>query len=786
MGDAKKEGNDGVSPFDSFSAYDVFKQPKVESDDPPRESAKPKFQPKVKPRPQAKSKAQAPSASAKSQVKKESSAGPSKIEIEPAEPPAPPKQVLDAEVGDIVMKDAAEEVTEVKHMDVDVKLEAEIKEEEVEIKDEPMSPVFTQPGEDRVVREIDVYFTPCIDPDSKVYLLQYPLRPYWRPYGLEERCQEVRVKPKQSRLEVDLVIDNDGENYDDSVKEHLKITKQTLTSSRTPLSAGYALGILRQNKLHLNPVHAAVQLRPLMSYVEKGEESTKKNRKGTGYDEEMADADEENEEEPPEAKPKMVPLQVELKKETERQEQMRLQSHAYLKKLDEAEPWIALEPHGIDSPVTDEFRQKMVAVEDFQIPFSMNMHDYVNTLVPGRASTGSNEATFKEDNGNEGFSRSFLDTLPLEERFGMLLSKGRVQVLQFEHLMRLAPTGSTEEEVLEVLQQFAYLVQGCWVAASSLRYNGDICKVRDYILLLFNKNRLVRHEQLEELKLSKETIREVLVSLAVQRPAAGGWEFQEATDRSFMKNHQNIVKEQSQRWSENEEGIKKAAFSVKIVTKDNMKSTESSSQHSNTFATDSRKGSVTTDMNGTAQGVKPAQVIDGGQVAGTGAENKNITGRTMPEETRVALPGVLREVLTNRLCNLQEICQSLRNLAKGKLSAKNINPKAVAAAVAAAKGASAPLPELTAVINQVASNINGVYFLTSLGNPTLDPFRDVVIKLLRTKGPGTALRKVDITEACKIALGREVPQAVYLKVMKELCNARGNGWVLKTGDGRPE
>lgn len=217
-----------------------------------------------------------------------------------------------------------------------------------------------------------------------------------------------------------------------------------------------------------------------------------------------------------------------------------------------------------------------------------------------------------------------------------------------------------------------------------------------------------------------------------------------------------------------------------------MKSTESSSQHSNTFATDSRKGSVTTDMNGTAQGVKPAQVIDGGQVAGTGAENKNITGRTMPEETRVALPGVLREVLTNRLCNLQEICQSLRNLAKGKLSAKNINPKAVAAAVAAAKGASAPLPELTAVINQVASNINGVYFLTSLGNPTLDPFRDVVIKLLRTKGPGTALRKVDITEACKIALGREVPQAVYLKVMKELCNARGNGWVLKTGDGRPE
>jgi DNA-directed RNA polymerase-3 subunit RPC5 len=194
----------------------------------------------------------------------------------------------------------------------------------------------------------------------------------------------------------------------------------------------------------------------------------------------------------------------------------------------------------------------------------------------------------------------------------MLLAKGRVQVLLFEHLMRLAPTGSTEKEVLEVLLQFAYLVQGCWVATSSLRYNGDICKVRDYFILQFNKNRLVRHEQLEELKLPKETIREVSVSLVVQRPAVGGWEFQEVTNRSFMKNHQNIVKEQSQRWSENEEGIRKEAFSFKIVNKDNLKSTESSSQHSNTIATSSRKGSVKTDMNCTAQGVKPAQFIDGG------------------------------------------------------------------------------------------------------------------------------------------------------------------------------
>lgn len=53
----------------------------------------------------------------------------------------------------------------------------------------------------------------------------------------------------------------------------------------------------------------------------------------------------------------------------------------------------------------------------------------------------------------------------------------------------------------------------------------------------------------------------------------------------------------------------------------------------------------------------------------------------------------------------------------------NSNPKAAAAAVAAAKAANAPAPELAAAVNRVATCLGGVYFLTSLGNPQLDPFR---------------------------------------------------------------
>lgn len=71
--------------------------------------------------------------------------------------------------------------------------------------------------------------------------------------------------------------------------------------------------------------------------------------------------------------------------------------------------------------------------------------------------------------------------------------------------MKVAPEGCTERAVLAVLQQKALLVQGCWVAASSLRYGAGnpTCIVRDYILLRFTKNRVIQKEDLEHLKVRR-------------------------------------------------------------------------------------------------------------------------------------------------------------------------------------------------------------------------------------------------------------------------------------------
>lgn len=147
-----------------------------------------------------------------------------------------------------------------------------------------------------------------------------------------------------------------------------------------------------------------------------------------------------------------------------------------------------------------------------------------------------------------------------------------MHVLQFDRLMKLAPPGCSEQEVLDVLKGIALLVQGCWVAPSVLRYSGPITVVRDYILLLFTKSRVVRHQELDELKVPKEMLREVLVSLAVQRGAAAGWEFQESTDKSFLKRHQTVAKEKAQQWAANEAAIKAHAMNLNISSMDEVKS----------------------------------------------------------------------------------------------------------------------------------------------------------------------------------------------------------------------
>ncbi|KAI3841046.1 hypothetical protein MKX03_018277 [Papaver bracteatum] len=391
--------------------------------------------------------------------------------------------------------------------------------EEVESKELVESMEVDNDEDDEVVREIDVFFKPSpIDVDTQLYVLQYPLRPSWRPYDME-KCQEVRVKPKKVQVEIDLSLDMD-ENYDVGVEEHLRITKQTLLSQKVPLTRGCAVGVLVGNKLHLNPVNAAVQLRPSMEHVIPDNLKKKKN---------------------------IVEATVKSEKTSGGPGPSRTKGNLVRplngQDIEVDEPWVSLEYHSVDSIFSSRFRQKMTSEESTPIQFSMNPYDYVNSLCP---------PTPIEDNRSKSSLRRLCMSLPLEEKFKKWFAEGD-QVNRFASIKYLAPYDS-EEIVLEEIQKHANLVQGLWVCRTNLLpLKGAEAAARDYILCLFRKSDLIPEKMLSEYP--KESVKQTMASLAVFRDKCRDWKFKVPTDMSFIKDHPEIVKEQENLWGVREKKV---------------------------------------------------------------------------------------------------------------------------------------------------------------------------------------------------------------------------------------
>uniref|UniRef100_A0A5B7AY01 DNA-directed RNA polymerase III subunit RPC5 n=1 Tax=Davidia involucrata TaxID=16924 RepID=A0A5B7AY01_DAVIN len=609
-----------------------------------------------------------------------------------------------------------------------------VKMDETEGSEEPKAdPMEEDSDEDQVVREIDVFFTP---PDSKtqLYVLQYPLRPCWRPYELDERCEEVRVKPISKKVEVDLSVDVDSRNYDPDFNLESKMTKQTLSSSLKPTRAtGYAVGVLMGNKLHLNPIHAVVQLRPSMEHLKSG--GSKKINVTSNVEVTIKSEEPEGEKSlgPSKKQNKMPGILNEQNKDIE-------------------ECWVPLKHHGSKSDLSTSYLKKMVAQETSPIQFSMSPYDYVNSLCPGLSSD-----VIKP----KGPSIRSLLPLPLEEGYKIWFCEGP-PVNRFDTLKYLAPKDSIEE-VLAVLQKHAQLVQGLWVPKSSLLYEGGQGRealARDYILLLFRKNPLVSLDQVNISKILVKAMKDVLNVLAVERPSFKDWKFKETQDMSFIKRHPDIVKEQEQAWERVEKPIIDSIFgggkngpSLKNSSKPDMASRPGASKNSNKGAAKSSNGAL--------------------------------SRMPMSHETREALPKALQKLFqSHKVCSFQQICQRLRDMAVSD----SIRQKGFAReAIAAANGIDAPQEELLEIFSQVAINIHGVFVSkSSPDHPQHDELRKIVINLLIAEGPNAKLKKASIIEAARLQLKRDITPNEYQKVLNELCVSQGSAWVLKSGDGNPK
>ncbi|KAK6783109.1 hypothetical protein RDI58_020905 [Solanum bulbocastanum] len=583
----------------------------------------------------------------------------------------------------------------------------------------------TDSDHDEVVREIDVCINPSFDPSTQLYVFQYPLRAVWRPYELEERCQEVRLRPSTAEMEVDLAIDLDSKNFDRDSVHAATMKKQMLSTSWMPLptcASGYAVGVLIGDKLHLNPVHAVVQLRPSRWNLK---ESELKKNVTTNNDEKSVENEDVKEKRPVgPSKKQNKPPGIEK---------------------DIGEHWLHLKYHGARSDISARYLQKMAMEEGSPVPFSMSPVDYLNAFCPGRTT----------DTDRLKILRTRLSQLPLEERVRIWLLEGP-PIHRFDALKHLGPDNSADE-IIRVLQIYAQLVQGLWVPKSSLVYgtnSGVEVLARNFVLYEFTKGILIKKSVFGRRPEFLKAATPALKSLAVERPDLNDWKLKEHPDKKFENLYGDVVREQQATW----ECLGKQINDV--LPGGRNRPTMKNPLNPNA------------DIPALPSGDKPTSSL--------------LLRTSMSEEIREALPKALQEVFrTYKVCSFQQIRQGLRKLGVSKsYPPKGAPRKAITASIDVFD---APQEEIQAVINQVAVNIHGVYVLkSSPDNPQYDTLRKVVIDLFMAEGPSAKLKKASVTEAAKLQLNRDITNVEFLKVMKELCHSEKSAWVLRSGDGKPE
>ncbi|KAL1316391.1 hypothetical protein HN51_068587 [Arachis hypogaea] len=583
-------------------------------------------------------------------------------------------------------------------------------------------------AEDTVVREFDVFFGPSVDAATQLYVLQYPLRPRWRPYELEERCEEVRLNPKSSNMEIDLSVDLDSSNIDTETASRFNFTKQTLATKWNPSSANcYAVGLLKGDKFQLHPVNAVVQLRPAFHHLHSGG-SKRKNQVSTG--ENATVKIEGSIEEKSAAAPKKQNKQTEL---------------SLGQQSDDDEGWVALKYHSCKSDISSRYLDKMMMHESHPIKFTMDVDDYVTALCPGV---------------NNISSKRHLLSLPVEERLKKLLVEDP-PFRRFSAIKHFAREYS-DEELAEFLHKHAILIQGFWTAKSKLLSHKDDSGIgelaRDFVILLFSKSLRVQASDLNLGGKVGNALKEWLNKFGLEGcdPLKSGgtlyWKFPEVPDDSFKKRHPNIAERQEEMLKNLEAKLSDFGRRV-IVAKRKFDKDGVASQHVKSELVKSAKSEQVTSLSGASCG-----------------------RMTMSNATRQALLVAITKLLqTHRVCSLQMMRQRLREMAISTSLLSKTESKVASDAMVGFEG---PQEELKAVVSEVAYDIHGSYVLKVQD----DPFRDVVITLLRGKSDGK-LKKAEICAAATATLNREVTSNEYTRVMSELCVSKGSYWHLKSGDG---
>ncbi|XP_066920648.1 DNA-directed RNA polymerase III subunit RPC5-like [Clytia hemisphaerica] len=414
--------------------------------------------------------------------------------------------------------------------------------------------------DDPVVHEIDICLAKALA--EKLFLFQYPVRPSSFSYDHTPHLA-TRMKPKQQKVELELGMDIGASTYcfprgeqiahavdrgvdgnnQNAFFQSTVMDRHMLTSTRaTQNSAKYAAAVYAKGALHITPVKGILQLRPSFNYFDKAEENQKKAAAAL-----KADHEESQDEEEPEAK--LVQLRfARNSKNSSKQANQKAQN------VDEE--WVKMEFHQ-----PDDFRSKLERKllychqNDFEAPeFTLTSRDYLKVLAPPE----EQDSSLPADMPQGVLSLLKLKTMGFSEQVKALLVTAKV--LQFTQLCVLLGGGLDDKIVLKALEQYAMLVQGCWVVKSEVLYPKGtksqisgidaekIWPTRDYVMFCFNRKRVLsRKEVASTSRLPTEELREVLEQMGRQQRAQG-WEFMLSADVDFLHKHHDVCTSQMNAW----------------------------------------------------------------------------------------------------------------------------------------------------------------------------------------------------------------------------------------------
>ncbi|KAG1440069.1 hypothetical protein G6F56_012057 [Rhizopus delemar] len=264
--------------------------------------------------------------------------------------------------------------------------------------------------EDEILAEYPVYLNNELS--KYLYLFQYPMRS--SPFNGRTGPTAARLKPHSKMVEVDLPLDTRsasysterGEDfamglndktiktaYDRRMEEHEEelggfynktpkkteeelLDKMTLTSTSIPSQTKYAVGMIRNQELHLTPINTTVQLRPGFKYIDKIDDKWKAANKR------IQDVEKQEEKKKVAETNQAQSVQVSVKN-VERSGNIRKNQYSMAVKNADEEDWQPIAYYDEYSLQAEKVSEKLYAVNREELQCTTSNEEYLDQLSFG-------------------------------------------------------------------------------------------------------------------------------------------------------------------------------------------------------------------------------------------------------------------------------------------------------------------------------------------------------------------------------------------------------------------